>query len=64
MSYDIRIEGSERMSLGNDTYVPVTFGIGLHTRVLALAAELTVPVRLVGANRSFALRGFIPLGFP
>jgi len=63
LSYDVEIDGSEGMTLGSDTYVPMTFGVGLHRRAFALVGEITFPVRLLGGDQSFALRGFIPFRF-
>src|SRR5262249_24940373 len=56
MSYDFRVDGSERVALGSDTYVPLTLGVGIHRSAFAVIGETIVPVGLAGANRSLALR--------
>jgi hypothetical protein len=63
MSYDLNVDDGAEMSLGSDTYVPITLGAGWHTNVFGLLFEWTVPVGLAGGERSFALRGVVPLGF-
>ena len=63
MHYDLDLDDGETMSLGSDTYFPLTFGLGLHRPAFALLVETNIPFRLRGSNRSLALRGFIPFSF-